>query len=124
MKFYGSYNSDGSIKEWPELDIQGSPFERPATRYDLKDGRFVVLPQQFDASQIFQTLEASMEREAEFEAARRSEADRVGRDEAEEKARAKIMGTSTEPGVIPPAMVELTPSMRRARGTTPDDTDA
>ncbi len=46
-KQIGSYNDDGSIKEWPEQDIDGRDFEKHQTRADLGGGKFVVLPVNF-----------------------------------------------------------------------------
>ncbi len=40
----GSLNADGSVESWPQTDVVGRPYERPATTQGIGDGFFVVLP--------------------------------------------------------------------------------
>lgn len=42
---YGTLNSDGSIATWPEVDLNGQPYERTnATRGSVDNSRFVIVP--------------------------------------------------------------------------------
>lgn len=42
---FGTLNADGSIAEWPEVDLNGQTYERPnATRAGVGGDRFVVVP--------------------------------------------------------------------------------
>lgn len=42
---YGTMNSDGSIAEWPEVDLNGSVYDHgSANRAEIGGGRFVIVP--------------------------------------------------------------------------------
>ena len=43
----GNLDPDGGIAEWPEFDINGSPFSIPANRINVGAGHFVVVPAGF-----------------------------------------------------------------------------
>jgi hypothetical protein len=47
-KQIGSYNEDGTIKEWPEHNLDGQPYERHASRVNIGGGKFVILPVNFN----------------------------------------------------------------------------
>lgn len=40
----GTLNADGSVESWPQTDVVGRPYERPATTQGVGEGFFVVLP--------------------------------------------------------------------------------
>ncbi len=40
----GTLNADGSVESWPQTDVVGRPYERPATTQGIGTAFFVVLP--------------------------------------------------------------------------------
>ncbi len=127
--FRGTYNEDGSIAEWPKWDIQGSDYERTATRYGIGNRQFVVLPPNFPQERIFTTLKATQERVKTLEAA---PLDPISAEalRAEAEARAEFTGESVSnaqanvPAVVAPVMVEPSINKSRIRGTVTDDANA
>lgn len=44
----GLYNDNGSIVQWPSVDVIGGSYNRPPTTHNLDAQHFVVLPAGFD----------------------------------------------------------------------------
>lgn len=40
----GTLNPDGSVESWPETDVVGRPYDRPATTQGIDERFFIVLP--------------------------------------------------------------------------------
>lgn len=40
----GTLNADGSVESYPQTDVVGRPYDRPATTQGIGGGFFVVLP--------------------------------------------------------------------------------
>lgn len=40
----GTLNADGSVESYPQTDVTGRPYDRPATTQGIGGGFFVVLP--------------------------------------------------------------------------------
>lgn len=59
-KRIGLYNEDGSVAQWPEVDVQGSGYSRPATTHNLDTRHFVVLPAGFDNAALLDELRAGL----------------------------------------------------------------
>jgi hypothetical protein len=60
MNALGTYNSDGSIKSWPDVDINGQPYDRMAGAVQgISASEFVVLPPGFvDSDGVVTALRA------------------------------------------------------------------
>jgi hypothetical protein len=60
-KRIGTYSADGQIETWPQTDINGATYSRPATLHNLDAARFVVLPTGFNEWDTIAALKAELD---------------------------------------------------------------
>lgn len=54
----GTLNADGSVESYPQTDVTGRPYDRPATTQGIGGGFFVVLPLGGDFAAVVEGLKA------------------------------------------------------------------
>lgn len=139
-KFRGTYNEDGSVKEWPEFDIMGGQYVRPASTKRLKDPsnpsaratQFVVLPPGFnDFEHMFTILVETEQRHVEQTAQAEADYQRTNAEAIRKEAEAQraVLGNTApvveRPSVVAPVMIEQdTKTSKSNRGIVPNDADA
>lgn len=134
MKFRGVYNEDGSVKEWPEFDLMGGVYVKPASTKRLKDPNnpearsnyFVVLPPRFtDYDRIFTLLTDTEKADAELQAQIKADYERTNAEAIQKEAAAQraVLGNTARPSVVAPVMMETESKLTR-KGVVPNDADA
>ena len=56
----GTFNADGSVKNFPAVNIVGQPYEKPANIVGLDAARFVVIPINYVDNGEVESLRASL----------------------------------------------------------------